>query len=84
VSPQTTGAAEGLALCFLGVLVLVLAASRERFSPAAILVYRMIAGILIVMAVWTRLTGSRTAILPIKLCPAVKSLCACAIFVKSL
>lgn len=76
--------AEGLALCFLGALVLVLALSDVRFSSAAVLVYRMVAGMLLVMAVWTRLTGSRTAILPIKLCPAVKSLCACAIFIGSL
>jgi hypothetical protein len=71
--------AEGLTLVFLGVLVLSLASTSGRFSPAAILVYRLVAGMLLVMAAWTQATGARTAILPIKLCPWVKTACAAAI-----
>jgi hypothetical protein len=76
--------AEGLTLVFLGVLVLSLAATAWRFSPAAVLTYRLAAGMLVAMAVWSLFTGARTAILPMKLCPLIKSLCALAIVLGSL
>lgn len=75
--------AEGLALIFLGALVLILAATPLRFTPAALLVYRLAAGMLLLMAVWTRLTGGKTSIMPLKLCPLIKTACALAILLGS-
>jgi hypothetical protein len=41
-----------------------------------VLVYRALAVMLIIMAAWTLMTGARTSIIPIKICPAVKTICA--------
>ena len=37
------------------------------------MVYRAAAVMLLVMAVWTGVTGARTSIIPFKLCPIVKT-----------
>lgn len=68
--------AEGLALSFLGVIALVFALRFGIDNPAAILVYRFSAAMLIVLAVLSSFTGARTSILPMKLCPVIKTLAA--------
>ncbi|MHC5078667.1 MAG: hypothetical protein ACYTHN_06590 [Planctomycetota bacterium] len=65
--------AEGLTLCFLGILV---AGSVGFIGPdqeATHLVARACAGMLFVMAFLSLFTGARTAILPMKLCPIIKT-----------
>jgi hypothetical protein len=65
--------AEGLTLCFIGALVLCVTLLAGSTSPASVIVYRASAVMLLVMAVWTGLTGARTSIIPIKICPIVKT-----------
>ena len=65
--------AEGLALCFIGLLVLSIAITAPSDDPVAANVYRACAGMLIAMAVLTSLTGARTSVVPIKICPFVKT-----------
>jgi len=65
--------AEGLALAFLGILILVLDGAGGRAEPAGRLALSLAAAFLLVMALWTRLTGARTSIIPIKLCPYIKT-----------
>lgn len=65
--------AEGLTLCFLGVLVLLTAILYGVGDAAATFVYRASAVMLFIMAAWTALTGARTSIFPIKICPVVKT-----------
>jgi hypothetical protein len=66
-------AAEGLTLVFIGLLVLIITALHGSDDPVSLSVYRISAVMLLVMAVWTLLTGARTSIVPIKICPAVKT-----------
>ena len=65
--------AEGLALAFIGLLVLLVTALHGPDDSVLRSVYRISAVMLLVMATWTLLTGARTSILPIKICPAVKT-----------
>jgi len=77
-------AAEGLALSFIGVLVMLITALDTGARDSASLnVYRISAAMLLVMAAWTALTGARTPILPIKICPVVKSAVAALLLVAS-
>ncbi len=64
--------AEGLTLCFIGLLVLFVTISKEPQNQVSNIVYWASAAMLLVMAVLTSLTGARTSIVPIKICPAVK------------
>ena len=66
-------AAEGITLCFIGLLVFLVTVIIGSQNPASLLVYRISAGMLVVMASWTALTGARTSIIPIKICPLVKT-----------
>jgi hypothetical protein len=68
--------AEGLTLCFIGVLVLYVTLRVGSVNPVSVIVYRASALMLLVMAVWTGLTGARTSIIPIKICPIVKTVVA--------
>jgi hypothetical protein len=68
--------AEGLALCFIGLLVLFVTVLENSQNEASLIVYRASAAMLLVMAVWTALTGARTPIIPIKICPFVKTIVA--------
>ena len=65
--------AEGLALTFIGVLILVVTLAAGPVDPVAVLVCRLSAAALIVFAVWTLIAGFRTAVVPIKICPFVLS-----------
>ena len=64
--------AEGFALIFIGLLVLLITALYDYSNAISILVYRISAGMIVVMAGLTALTGARTKIIPIKICPFVK------------
>jgi len=63
---------EGLTLIFLGVLPILITAFADSKSLTAHVVYYAEAGMLLVMAVVTLFTGSRTPVIWYKLCPAVK------------
>ena len=65
--------AEGLAMCFIGALTLSITTLGEFPNPVSVIVYRASAGMLIAMAVLTGLTGAKTSIVPIKICPYIKS-----------
>ncbi|MGD0352092.1 MAG: hypothetical protein ABSB38_01120 [Dehalococcoidia bacterium] len=64
--------AEGLTLCFIGLLVLLVTIFAGPQNSVSKIVYLTSAAMLVVMAVLTASTGARTSILPIKICPAVK------------
>ena len=64
--------AEGLTLCFIGLLVLLVTIFVGPKNNLSNLVYWASAAMLVVMAILTASTGARTSILPIKICPAVK------------
>jgi hypothetical protein len=64
--------AEGLTLCFIGLLVLFVTLWGGSQNAVSIIVYRTSAAMLVVMAILTASTGARTSILPIKICPVVK------------
>jgi len=65
--------AEGLTLCFIGLLVLLVTALEGPDNSVSALVYRISGSMLVVMAIWTLLTGARTSVVPIKVCPIVKT-----------
>jgi len=64
--------AEGLTLCFIGLLVLFVTIWGEGNNQTSAIVYLASAVMLVVMAVLTSMTGARTSIVPIKICPFVK------------
>ena len=64
--------AEGLTLCFLGLLVALVAALVGPDHQAAHLVARICAGMLAAVAILSAFTGARTSVLPMRLCPVVK------------
>ena len=64
--------AEGLTLCFIGLLVLFVNIWGEAQSRTSIMVYMASAAMLVIMAALTSVTGARTSIVPIKICPFVK------------
>ena len=76
-------AAEGLALAFIGMLVLLVTAIHGADDGVSRSVYRISAGMLLLMAAWTALTGARTSILPMKICPVVKTAVAALFLVAS-
>jgi hypothetical protein len=64
--------AEGLTLCFIGLLVLLITIFIGPKDRASNIVYWASAAMLVVMAILTASTGARTSIVPIKICPAIK------------
>ncbi len=74
--------AESLAFWFVAVLVFaVTLASLE--SAATSLVYRVSAGFLVAIGVWTAMTGARTPVVWFKLCPVVMTVSATLLVVAS-
>ncbi|UCH78649.1 MAG: hypothetical protein JSU81_01485 [Candidatus Coatesbacteria bacterium] len=67
--------AEGLALCFVGVVV---SLAKLSLGEAGRVVYQASAAFLLVLAALSSLTGARTSVLPMKLCPYVKTAVAAA------
>ena len=76
--------AEGLALCFIGLLVISITITGSSENSVAVNVYRACAGMLIAMAVLTLMTGARTSVLPIRICPFVKTTVAVLFLVASM
>ncbi len=68
-----TWIAEGLTLCFIGVLVALVTIFGGLENEVTHLVVRASAVMLIVTALLSSATGARTAILPMKLCPRIKA-----------
>ena len=68
-----TWVAEGLMLCFVGALVLLVTLVGKGDAPSSVIVVRACAAMLLVTAVWTGITAARTPVLPMKLCPLVKA-----------
>ncbi len=74
-------AIEGITLIFLGVLVAVTLLVLGPGGAATHLVARMAGAMLLALAVVSTFTGARTSLLPMKLCPFVKTAVAVAFFV---
>jgi len=72
---------EGFTLCFIGVLVALVAAILGPLDAATHLVARAAAVMLLILATISAFTGARTAVLPMKLCPYVKTAVAAAFFI---
>lgn len=68
--------AEGLTLAFIGILVFLVTAVVGPAAAGAVVVYRVSAGMLVVLALWTAVMGGRTAAVPFKICPVVKTVAA--------
>jgi hypothetical protein len=62
---------EGVLLVFIGVLVVLVTSVAPAADRTAVVVYRVCAAALVVMAGVSAFTGARTSILPMKLCPAI-------------
>ena len=75
--------AEGLTLCFLGLLVFIVTLYAGPQNLVSVLVYRATAWMLVVMAGLTFVTGAKTSITVIKVCPLVKSIVAILFFLGS-
>ncbi len=75
---------EGITLCFLGVLVALVASILGPLDAATHLIARAIAAMLLIMATISAFTGARTAILPMKLCPYIKSAVAVAFLIATI
>lgn len=67
---------EGLTLCFVGLLVLLVTIMVGPHETASIIVHRASAIMLLAMAVVSLLTGARTRLLPMKLCPPIFTIAA--------
>ena len=76
--------AEGLTLCFLGVLVGISAFVLGCDHAGTGLVARACAVMLLTLAIVSAFTGARTVVLPMKLCPFIKSAVAAAYFAATL
>jgi len=76
--------AEGMTLCFIGALVFASVVTTGPDSQTTLFVGRACAGMLLALAVLSAFTGARTSILPIRLCPVIKSLVAVLFLVAAL
>jgi hypothetical protein len=72
--------AEGLTLCFIGLLAIFITATGGSRNTVSLNVYRASALMLLVMAILTVFTGARTSIVPIRICPVVKTIVAILFF----
>jgi hypothetical protein len=72
---------EGFTLCFLGVLVALCASILGPTNPATHLVARAVGVMLLLLATVSAFTGARTALLPMKLCPYIKTAVAVAFLI---
>jgi len=75
--------AEGLTLCFIGVLVFLVTSFAGPQNLVSIIVYRVAAWMLVVMAVLTFMTGAKTSVTAMKMCPLIKSIVAILLFLGS-
>ena len=75
---------EGLTLCFVGLLAIVTVLVLGADARGTVLVARMLAGFLLALAGLSLMTGARTSIIPMKLCPFVKTAVAALLITGSL
>lgn len=75
--------AEGLTLSFIGLIVFLVTLLGGTENLASTTVYLASAAMLIVLAVLSSLTGARTSIVPMKICPIIKAAVALAFFTAS-
>ena len=68
--------AEGLSFMFVAALVVAVTWSGKTPETAGDLVYRVCAGFLLAVGVWTAVTGARTKVIWFRMCPAVMALTA--------
>jgi len=71
-----TWVSEGITLIFIGIFALVITIIEDFISVASIAVYFLCGIILIIMAIWHVFTGSKTPILPMKICPIILTIVA--------
>jgi hypothetical protein len=64
---------EALAFWFVGVLVIVVTYLHGPGNAVSTTIYWLSAGFMLVLAGWSALTGARTSLLPMKLCPVIKT-----------
>lgn len=65
--------AEGITLMFAGLLVIAVTLVSDSRFAVTVVVYRMVAILLLALALVSLYTGAKTSILPMKLCPLVKT-----------
>lgn len=65
--------AEGLAMCFIASMASAVTMAGEEGDPVMVLVIRGCAGMLFVLAATSVFTGARTAVVPMRLCPVLKT-----------
>ena len=75
---------EGITLCFVGTLVLVLTIMGFSSNQTGIAVIRLASLMLVSMAILSLFTGAKTSITPIKICPIVKTFVAVLWFITSI
>ncbi|MBK5114934.1 MAG: hypothetical protein KGD59_13190 [Candidatus Heimdallarchaeota archaeon] len=63
--------AEGIALCFIGILAIFVTAFGDPTTLTNQLVYWISSGTMLGLGILTLLTGARTPIIPFKICPIV-------------
>ncbi len=76
--------AEGITLCYIGILVLIITLMGFSGNQAGLIVVWLAASMLIIMAILTVFTGAKTSITPIKICPFVKILAAVLLLIGSI
>jgi hypothetical protein len=76
--------AEGITLCYIGILVLIITLMGFSGNQAGLIVVWLAASMLIIMAILTLFTGAKTSIIPIKICPFVKTLAAVLLLIGSI
>jgi hypothetical protein len=74
---------EGLALCFIGVLVALVTLLGGAGEPVSRIVYWISAVMALVLGGWTFVIGFKTSVLPIKICPLVLTVVAVLFFLGS-
>ena len=74
--------AESLTFWFVAVLVFAITLASPE-AGASDLVYRLSAGFLVAIGVWTAMTGARTKVIWFKMCPVVMSISATLLIVAS-
>jgi len=75
--------AEGVTLIFAGVIVATVTAVGDPGEATARAVYRVVAAMLLVLAVNSAATGARTSVIWNRMCPVVKTVVASAYVVAS-
>jgi hypothetical protein len=63
--------AVGISICFIGIIGFMMTYFGYSTDIVGILIFRLLAVMLFVLATVSLFTGARTAILPIKMCPII-------------